>query len=79
MAIFEENYTKKLIYDENGNVTHMGEALPGIATSTPGWRIRKFTIDAAANGDTIVTDEQWAGGDLSFNKVMDDYASYAYA
>jgi hypothetical protein len=71
-------YKQKIIYDGNGNPEYMGEALPGMAESSSGWRIRKFTL-GTDGGETVVTDVKFAGGSQEFNKVMDDYASYTYA
>lgn len=71
-------YKQKIIYDGNANPEYMGEALPGMAEDSPGWRIRKFIFGTEA-GETVLTDVKWADGNPNFDKVMDDHASYIYA
>ena len=53
-------------------VTYIGQALPGSATSSAVWRIRKIT---EITGGTSV---DWAGGTSLFDQVWDDRLSLTY-
>jgi hypothetical protein len=71
----DDKYTKVLDYGAEGLVVYMGEAAPGTAKATSGWRIYKLIYDSEDN----VTDILWANGDDVFDKVWDDRANYAYS
>jgi hypothetical protein len=72
----EENmtYTKRVdfITDE---LLYRGEAVPGTATSSPSWRVRRITI-SAVDGDVT---EEWASGNANFDKVWDDHLTFIYS
>lgn len=51
-----------------GGITYVGEAVPGTATSTAGWRISKIEVVGTL---TTIT---WAGGGR-FDQVWNDRAS----
>ena len=69
-----QDYLTAIIWDVNNNPIYVGEALPGIAKSATGWRIKKITWD----GDGNPTDIAWAGGTLLFDKIFNSYAGYTY-
>ena len=52
--------------------TYEGEAVPGTATSSAIWRIKKIATNA---GDVTVT---WADGNANFDNVWDNRVSLTY-
>lgn len=69
-------------YDVNNNLIYAGFAIPGTATSSANWQIRKLSYDVNDN----LTDIKWpqfpyAGGIASreYKFVWDDHASYTYS
>lgn len=56
-------------------VLYAGRADPGATSSEAKWQIYKLTYD----GNDNVTDIKWASGDLLFNKIWDNRASYIYS
>lgn len=54
---------------------YIGWATCGVATSTPAWKIRKFTY----NSDGSVATIKYANGDVGFRAKWDDRTSLAYA
>lgn len=65
-------YTIKL--DEaGGGVSYIGEAVPGTASATSGWRIKKLT---EATGSTTVA---WQGGTDEFNQSWDARVALSYS
>ncbi len=66
------------IFDYQGGTTgqaiYIGWATPGVPTSSPSWKIRKFTYDA--NGQILRI--QFASADVGFNAVWDNRTNYAY-
>lgn len=61
-----------LLDEVSATLSYMGEAIPGTATTTPSWRIRK--IDTSS-GVSI----EWAESSTAFSYIWDDRASYTYA
>jgi len=60
----------------SGNLAlYIGESDPGYASSVARWRIKKLTYDANDN----VTKVEWASGNLNFDKIWDNRATYAYS
>lgn len=59
--------TKSIEYDANNNPIYVGETIPGSATSSAVWRIKKITYDVNNNP----TDVQWADGNTNFDKSYD--------
>jgi hypothetical protein len=57
---------------ENGASTIVGEALPGVAESSSGWRIKMMVV---VGDDLAVT---WADGNANFDKTWDDRNTYTY-
>jgi hypothetical protein len=51
------------------NVTYIGEAVPGTATSDAGWRIQRVTV----SGTT--TTIEWGGGGSKFDQIWDNRAT----
>jgi len=69
--------TKKMANQSSGQPTYIGEAMPGTATSTAKWRIRKMEYD---DGDNMPpTGETWADGVSTFTKSWDLRATYVYS
>lgn len=73
-VVREEQFTQALAYTAGGLTEYVGEAFPGTAASSAGWRIKKLTYSG-----TNVTDVKWASGTSKFDKVWDDRASYVYS
>ena len=73
------NGTTEFIYnyvtDGSGNITYVGQARIGTPTSSDGWMIKNITYDGSGNPVSI----RFAEGSQAMNKVMDNYASYAYS
>lgn len=53
---------------------YIGKALPGTATSTANWQIRKLTYSGI-----YVTQVDWADGDDLFNNIWDNRSSLSYS
>jgi YD repeat-containing protein len=66
------------IFDYSGGTTgqpiYIGWSVPGVATSSPQWKIRKFTYD----GNGQVTNIQWANGDVGFNAIWDNRTTITF-
>lgn len=62
-------------YDVNSNPLYLGKAVPGTATSSPLWQIRKFTYDINSNLTVI----QFANGTNDFTQIWDNRASLPYS
>jgi len=69
------NYTQLLEYDADNNVTYIGIADPGSATSAAVWQIRHLDYDANNN----VTSIKWADGDDEFNNIWDNRVALSYS
>lgn len=67
-------YAMAIAYDGSGNPEYVGEALPGSATSSAVWRIKKITW-SGSNATRI----EWADGDTKMNNIWDDYATLIYS
>jgi hypothetical protein len=57
------------------NPIYVGFALPGTATSIPGWKIAKLTFDLNNNPTQV----QWANGDNGYVNVWDNRVTFPYA
>jgi hypothetical protein len=66
--------TKKIEYDASNNPIYVGEAAPGTAVTTAGWRIKLITYDASNNP----TDVQWADGNTNFDKIWNNRSGGTY-
>jgi hypothetical protein len=64
-----------VLLDEDGDLTYVGEATPGTATSAASWRI--FRMDESASGDEELL-KRYADGVATFTKIWDDRATYGY-
>ena len=62
------------LVDVVGTYTYIGEALPGTATSSATWRIKR--IETLSGGDLNIL---WASGSSDFNKIWNNRASFAYS
>lgn len=58
-----------------GSITYIGEALPGSATSSPLWRIKRLD----ESDGTVELIIKWADGNDDFDNVWDDRASLSYS
>jgi len=68
-------YTMAIQYDAFNNPIYVGEAMPGTAQTSKGWRIKFITYDAFNNATNV----QWASGTSDFTKVWNDRATYPYS
>lgn len=57
--------------DDGATYLYVGEASPGIATSSAAWRIKRVEN---STGHVL-----WASGNVLFDKVWDDRASLSYS
>lgn len=57
--------------DDGATYLYVGEALPGTAASSAGWRIKRVEN---STGNVL-----WASGDVLFDKVWNDRASLSYS
>lgn len=57
---------------------YVGEAAPGVATSTNAWRVKRIEIvlDGSGREDTTTL---WADGDGNFDNIWDDRVSLSYS
>ncbi len=67
--------TQRSDYDANGNMIYYGLALPGSATSSAVWQIRR--LDYSGTGNLL--DELYAVGSASFSNIWDNRASLSYS
>lgn len=63
------------VKDGNGRLEYIGYAPASSSLSDPYWLIKKQVFDEAG----FMTDAVLANGEAKFNKVMNDYSSYAYS
>jgi len=80
MTVFQYGYSTSLqerwIHDASGRLIYHGEAEPGVAESSVGWRIRKFSY----TGDNYYADKtEWASGTNKFDKEWDERENYDYS
>lgn len=71
----DRRYTKVYGLDSNSLPIYEGWAKIGSSKSAAVWRIKKYTRDS--NG--VVTDEQWADGNDSFDNIWNSRTSYDYS
>lgn len=65
--------------EENGGDTlYVGDALPGTATSSATWRIKRitFTVDGSGNTDSVT---EWADGNSNRDNIWDNRAALSYS
>lgn len=75
----EQALIKRYAYTgSSASPTYIGEALPGTSESASGWRIKRLVYDDSL-GFPRATEESWANGSTSFDKVWDDRAGYSYS
>ena len=67
----EVQYNK--LIDVDGNFTYIGEAVPGTATTSPLWRIKR--VETIGQDINIL----WASGSADLNKIWDNRATYSYS
>ena len=60
-----------LKYDEGATYTYIGNAVPGTATSSALWRIKRLT-----NADNTIV---WADGNANFDNIYDNRATLSYS
>ncbi len=66
-------YVQRFGYDGQGNIAYEGWAVPGTATSTAGWAIRRSTY---VGGNCTAV--EWAGGVTDMTQVWDNAAALTY-
>jgi hypothetical protein len=64
--------------EDDGDTLYIGDALPGTATSSATWSIKKvvFTEDVGGNTDSVTT---WADGNSNRDNIWDDRLSLTYS
>lgn len=73
---YHNNGTQKMDNSgPNGQPLYIGFAEPGTPTSIGKWQIRRISYD----GNSFVTDVEFADGVNTFNKKWDDRATYTYS
>jgi len=65
-------------YEEEGEPSYIGEALPGTANDEPGWRIYRYEYDLV-DGDLEPTRIRFAEGNTNFDKIWDNREEYEYS
>ena len=74
-ALQEANMQYDKLIDTVGDVKYIGEALPGTASSSAGWRIKKVDLTDVGGDIEIV----WAENTAKFTNTWDDRLSYEYS
>jgi len=64
-----------LLFDEDGDYSYVGEALPGTDTSTAAWRIYRLDESEAGSIELV---KKYAGGTSEFDKNWDSRVGYSY-
>ena len=59
-----------------GEITYVGKAIPGSATSASVWQICKIDESGTNGVELIIT---WAEGNKNFDKIWDDRTTYTYS
>jgi len=67
-------YTEQYAYNASNMVEYIGKATTGTATSSAKWQIQKLSYSGSN-----VTKKEWANGNVNFDKVWDNRASYTYS
>jgi hypothetical protein len=67
-------YTTLFDYDVNGNLVYIGIAPAGTATSSPNWFIKQLNYTSGSLVSILT-----ANGQITFDKVWDNRASYSYS
>lgn len=67
--------TQRAAYDASSNVEYLGYALPGSATSSPVWLIKKMSYDVSNR----FTGSTFADGNSEFDNIWDNRASLTYS
>jgi hypothetical protein len=64
--------------EDDGDTLYIGDALPGTATSSATWSIKKivFTEDVGGNTDAVIT---WADGNSNRDNIWDNRLSLTYS
>lgn len=62
-------------YDGSDNMIYLGKAIPGTATATAAWQIRKMTYDGSDNLTVI----ELADGNDDFDNIWDNRAALSYS
>ena len=69
-------YSKKVDFVDASDLIYIGEALPGTATSSATWRIKRINTNAGTDNDIEI---KYADGDSNFNNIWDDHLSLTYS
>lgn len=64
--------------ESSGDVLYVGNALPGTATSSATWSIKRitFTLDGSGNTDSVT---EWADGNSNRDNIWDNRLSLSYS
>lgn len=72
VTVRNADYITKIENPSTG-VFYIGKAVPGSATSSSVWQIKKLDTN------TLALDKSYAGGVSTFTKVWDSRAGYTYS
>jgi hypothetical protein len=67
-------YTTLFDYDVNGNLTYVGIAAAGSPTNAPQWFIKQLNYTGGSLVSILT-----AQGQITFDKIWDNRASYSYS
>jgi len=73
--LIDTTLTLAMAKDVNGRIDYLGEAPPGTAENSVGWRIKKMTYDATG----FCTKVQWANGRNNMDVEWDERENYTYS
>ncbi len=73
-VITMEGYIQRISYNASNFAEYIGLAKPGTAISAAGWQIKKLTYSGS-----FVTEINFAGGDLNFDKVWNNRSGLSYS
>ncbi len=68
-------YIVAMSYNANGDIEYLGRATVATSSASAGWQIRKLTYDGSNN----LTGWGYASGNILFDKIWDNRASYVYS
>jgi hypothetical protein len=71
----EKRFTIAAEYDGNSLLLYFADAMPGTATSSASWRIRKLLYDGNGNFTRLL----WPNGDTGNSYIWDNRGTYSYS
>lgn len=74
--IDQAQYMKQVDNIDASDLIYTGEAVPGSATSSPVWRIKKINLNNGTDSDIEIT---FADGNASFDNIWDNRLTLSYS